>query len=156
MLDSLIRLSTHASYRFMVAVNYIPIAAFTDCTLPTIEWDMLPVKEGGLNTYVHQLPGQRKQATVSLKYGVSVANMLFEWYIAAMHEEFYLARRDVTITFYSRPFLPTIAYNIEDCFPSKWVGPSLKSSDNTIAVQTLDLVCGEIEVVPMYGALIPN
>lgn len=148
---SVIRNATHTSFRFVVTIAEEAIAAFTECTLPTIEWEMEPVKEGGLNTYVHQLPGRRKQATVSLKYGVATSNVLIDWYLAAMREEFQEARKTVTITFYSGPNMPMMAWNIEDCIPVKWVGPQLKSSENTIAIQTLDLACGEIEVAPVSG-----
>lgn len=60
----------HPGFRFVVAINGIPAAVFTECSLPNIEWDILEVKEGGLNSYVHQLPGLRKSSKITLKRGL--------------------------------------------------------------------------------------
>jgi len=131
-----------ASFRFVVAIDGSPAAAFTECTLPTIEWDAEAVKEGGLNTYVHMLPGQRKQTTVILKNGVGIASDLLAWYIATMNERF--KRRRVTITLLNRFLLPVMVWHIENAYPRKWTGPQLQSDANTVAIQTLELACGEV------------
>lgn len=135
---------TTASFRFVVAIDGAPTAAFTECTLPTIAWDAEEVKEGGLNTYVHQLPGQRKRTTVTLKNGVGIASDLMAWYIATMNERF--RRRRVTITLLNRYHVPTMVWHIENAYPLKWTGPQLQSDNNTIAIQTLELACGEVIV----------
>jgi phage tail-like protein len=131
-----------ASFRFVVAVDGSPTAAFTECTLPTIEWDAEMIKEGGLNTYVHQLPGRRKQTTITLKNGVGIASDLMAWYIATMNEKF--RRRRVTITLLNRYHAPIMVWHIENAYPRKWTGPQLQTDDNTIAIQTLELACGEV------------
>jgi phage tail-like protein len=41
---------------------------------------------------------------------------------------------------------PLMVWNIQDAYPIKWTGPQLKSDGNTIAIQTLELVCGEVTV----------
>jgi phage tail-like protein len=133
---------TTASFRFVVAIDGAPTAAFTECTLPTIEWDAETVKEGGLNTFVHMLPGQRKQTTVTLKNGIGIASDLMAWYIATMNERF--RRRRVTITLLNRFHLPVMVWHIENAYPQKWTGPQLQSDANTIAIQTLELACGEV------------
>lgn len=135
---------TTASFRFVVAIDGSPTAAFTECTLPTIEWDAEEVKEGGLNTYVHQLPGQRKQSTVTLKNGVGIVSDLMSWYIMTMNERF--RRRRVTITLLNRYHAPVMVWHIENAYPLKWTGPQLQSDTNTIAIQTLELACGEVIV----------
>jgi hypothetical protein len=37
--------------------------------------------------------------------------------------------------------------NIEQAYPVKWTGPTLKTDDNTVAIQTIELACGEITIV---------
>lgn len=131
-----------ASFRFVVAIDGSPTAAFTQCTLPTIAWDTEQLKEGGLNTYVHQLPGQRQQATVTLKNGVGVASDLVNWYLMTMNER--IRRRRVTITLLNRYHVPMMVWHIENAYPIRWTGPQLQSDQNTIAIQTLELACGEV------------
>jgi phage tail-like protein len=133
------------AFRFIVNVDGIPVGAFTECTLPTLEWEVEEVKEGGLNTYVHQLPGRRKSAKITLKNGVGVAKTMLAWYIQNLNEKF--SRHNVTITLLNSLFIPMMVLNIQDAYPVKWTGPQLKTSDNTVAIQTLELACGEITVM---------
>jgi len=139
--DKKIRATAHGAFRFLVAIDGEEQAAFTDCTLPTIAWDVEEVKEGGLNTSVHQLPAQRKSATVQLKNGVGKSAIL-DWYLASMDDV--PARRNVTITLLDITREPVMVWRINDAFPVQWTGPQLKSDENTIAIQTLELACGEI------------
>jgi phage tail-like protein len=141
--DTKIRNQTFAAFRFIVDVDGKAQAAFTECTLPNIDWDVEEVKEGGLNTFTHQLPGRRKAGKVSLKNGVGKSELV-DWFINTMSETF--VRKAVAITLLDLASKPVITWNLTDAYPVKWTGPSLKSDSNTVAIQTLDLACGEISV----------
>jgi phage tail-like protein len=132
------------AFRFVVSLDGEAIGAFTECALPTVEWEVEEIKEGGLNTFTHQLPGRRKSSKVTLKNGVGVATGLVDWYIEAIGEEF--SRRQVTITLLNAKLESMMTWDIENAYPTKWSGPSLKADENTIAIQELELACGEISV----------
>jgi len=129
--------------RFIVSVGEVAQAAFTECTLPVIEWEMEEVKEGGLNTYTHQLPGRRKSARLTLKNGVG-AKKLVEWYMQNMQEE--LKRKNITISLRDSKKNEVVSWTLTDALPVKWTGPQLKPDDNSIAIQTLEFVGGEVTV----------
>ena len=137
-------LNITAGFRFVVAVDNVPVGAFIECTLPVIEWEVEEVKEGGLNTYIHQLPGRRKSARITLKNGVGVAPELIDWANQNLGGTF--KRRKVTITLYDSLLSPMMVWSIEQAYPIKWTGPQLKSDDNSVAIQTFELACGEITV----------
>ena len=142
MVNPLMMLNLNAVFRFVVAVDGMPLGAFTECTLPTVEWDVEEVKEGGLNTYVHQLPGRRKSAKITLMNGVGVAKFFLPWYLANMHEVF--THHIVTVTLMNSLHIPIMVVNIEKAWFVKWTGPQLKTDQNTVAIQTLELTCGDI------------
>jgi len=131
------------AFRFVVDVEGERQAAFTECTLPTLEFDVEEIKEGGLNTHTHQLPGRRKGARISLKNGVAKGKLL-SWYLEGFDKA--VTRKPLTITLLNAQFQPLMVWNIQESYPIKWSGPQLKSDDNAIAIQTLDLVCGDITV----------
>ena len=135
--------SSHPSFRFVVDIDDVPEAAFTECALPTIEWEVEEVKEGGINTYVHQLPGRRKAARLTLKNGVGT-NKLVEWYLATMSQEF--SRKNVTIKMLDAQLKPVMNWHFSGAYPVKWTGPSLKASDNSIAIQSLEMACAEVTI----------
>ncbi|MBN2394149.1 MAG: phage tail protein [Anaerolineae bacterium] len=134
------------SFRFVVSIQGINQAVFTECSLPTIEWEVENVPEGGVNTYVHQLPGRRKPATITLKNGIGKTDLL-DWYLKGMKETF--ERKPLTITLYNIQREAVVAWDIQEALPTKWNGSELKSDANTIAIQTLVFSCGEITV--SYG-----
>lgn len=143
MSDDAIRALTNPAFRFVVDVDGEAQAAFTDCTLPAIEWEIEEIKEGGLNTFTHQLPGRRKGTKVTLKNGVG-SSSLIDWYVETMSESF--QRKPLTITLLNSQLETVMTWHVADAYPVKWTGPSLKSSDNSIAIQTLELACGEVSV----------
>lgn len=130
-------------FRFVVIIGSNVQAAFTECTVPTIEWEIEEVKEGGQNMFIHQLPGRRKSARITLKNGVG-SWALFDWYLKAMDEEF--KRKSISVSLLDSLQQPIMNWHLTGAFPVKWVGPQLKASDNTIAIQTLELVCHEVTV----------
>lgn len=142
MINSLEMLNLNAAFRFVVAVDNVPIGAFTECTLPTIEWDVEEVKEGGLNSYVHQLPGRRKSAKITLKNGVGKVKFFLPWYMANLQELF--THHRVTIALLDSLHIPIMVLNIEQAWFVKWTGPQLRTDQNTVAIQSLELTCGDI------------
>ena len=137
----------HASFRFVVEIGGDKQGVFTECTPPSIEWEIEEIKEGGQNNYVHQLPARRKSARMTLKNGI-VSGKLQEWYFSTMSPNKEM-RKTVLITLLDardKEKKAIMTWEIEEAYPVKWTGPQLKTSDNTIALQTLELACGYIKV----------
>jgi len=118
---------------------------FTECKLPDVAWDIEQVKEGGQNTFIHQLPGQRKPGNVTLKYGLTKQYELLDWYADMMSEDFKETSRTVTITLLDSENRPVLLWNLHNAYPVKVTWPELKASDNAVAIQTLELACGRVE-----------
>ncbi len=133
---------THVAFRYIVEIGNTRMAAFTECTLPTIEWETEEVKEGGLNTYVHLLPGQRKAARVTLKHGIA-KGVLADWYIATLGEKF--IPKKITITLLDVAGNHVAAWIMNDAYPVRWTAPQLKSDSNAIAIQSIEFACGLVE-----------
>jgi phage tail-like protein len=138
-----IRQQSFPAFRFIVDIDGKAQAAFTECTLPAVEWEIEEIKEGGLNTFTHQLPGRRKAGKVSLKNGVGKSDLI-KWCLKTMGNT--IERKPVTITLMDLAHKPVITWNLSDAYPVKWAGPELKSDSTSVAIQTFDLACGEITV----------
>lgn len=141
--DPKLRGQAHAAFRFVVEIGNQRVAAFTECVLPAIEWEVEEIKEGGLNSYTHQLPGRRKAAKITFKNGVGKSELL-DWYLSTMSGTF--ERKPVTLILLDATKAPVLTWKIEDAFPSKWSGPDLKADSSTVAIQSLELAGGEITV----------
>ena len=130
------RPAAHPAFRFTVEIEGINHAVFTECALPPVGWDVLEVKEGGQNEYVHQFPGRRKSGKVTLKSGLGTADLI-TWYQKCMDQLW--VRKDVTITLLDVARQPVISWKLSKAFPSSWSGPSLKTDANTVAIESLEL-----------------
>ena len=134
---------TNAAFRFVVEIDGKPEAAFVECTLPILELEIEEVKEGGLNTSVHQLPGRRKSSRLILKNGVG-KHALVQWYSETMQGQ--VKRKSISVRLLDSMKTEVAIWNIEGAYLVKWVGPQLQASENAVAIQTLEMACGEVTV----------
>lgn len=139
-----LRESSIPSFRFVVESGNGTLGVFTECSLPTIEWEMEEVKEGGRNDFVHQLPSRRKSARLTLKNGVGKTELM-NWFWQMLEGE--IVRRTITIKLLNaseKLKAPVLMLTMHRAYPVKWTGPQLKTDANSIAIQTIEFACGEI------------
>ena len=109
---------------------------FTECSSLTIEREIKSYPEGGVNDYVHQLPGRLKRANISLKHGLA-GNELWDWFQKGAYDG-QVERRNVSIILYDAGLTEVNRWDLIDVYPSKWQGSGLNSSKNEIVVETLE------------------
>lgn len=119
-------------------------AAFAECSGLQAETEVLSYEEGGLNNTVHRLPGRTKFGNVTLKRGVTTSNELWDWYYKVITGK--VERQNVSIILYNSDYEEVMRWNLANAFPVKWVGPNFVSSENTAAVETLELAHEGLEV----------
>jgi phage tail-like protein len=132
-----------ATFKFHVEVGNITEAAFTECSGLEMSTEVYEYAEGGLNEYVHKFPGRTKISNVTLKRGFATSNELFNWY-KEMEQNIINGKRfdfrQVTITLYSSAELgKKVRWTLDKAFPVKWSGPSFKTDEAAIAIETLEL-----------------
>ena len=62
-------------YHFAVEIEGVQEAFFRSCSGLKSEAEVVPVQEGGVNTYEHKLIGRTKLANIVLKQGFANANL---------------------------------------------------------------------------------
>jgi phage tail-like protein len=120
------------------------IGAFTEVTGLTVEVELVEIKEGGQNHFVHKVPGAMKWPNIVLKRGVTDSDNLFEWFAKTSGDGFAgegnaLSRTQGQITVTDSMGEAVRGWTFEEAFPVKWTGPSLKSSSNEVAVEELEI-----------------
>lgn len=129
----------HPVYRFEVAIDGITSAYFSEIRLPSLEIETLEIKEGGQNTFVHRLPGRTKVGAVQLKNGISSGFSLLGWYMQVLEGNLEGAMRQVTITLYAAGHTAYSTWNLRNAYPTRWTGPTLKTDDNSIAIEEIEI-----------------
>ena len=67
------------AYLFYVELAGIIVGAFSECSGLSVKRDVETVKEGGVNDYVHKLPGRMTYSNITLKRGLTISRQLWSW-----------------------------------------------------------------------------
>lgn len=130
----------HSAHSFVIEIGGKRMAAFTECTLPTLEIETTEVQEGGQNNYVHMLPGPRKSGRVTLKRGFSAEKELMKWYQNVLQGKVKEATKSISIILFDSKAKQLGRWDFTKAYPIKWTGPTLKSDAGAIAIEQLELV----------------
>ena len=135
------------AYQYYVEIKSVTEAVFSECTGLQIEMEVYEYKEGGHNTHIHRLPGRAKVGNITLKRGFArrstfttglYDNVLWKWYCDILRGE--IKRHNFSILLIDSNERKEVArWNLVGAYPVKWIGPTLKSADNQIAIETLEL-----------------
>jgi phage tail-like protein len=84
------------------------------------------------------MPGLHKVNNISLKRGISKAdNDFFKWLSTISLNT--VERRDLTIMLLNEKHEPVMVWKVLQAWPVKVEGPSLKSTGNEVAVESIEL-----------------
>ena len=136
----------HAAFRFMVTVDGINYAAFTEFTLPSLQIETEEIKEGGQNAFSHKLPVRVTVGSATLRQGVSDNFDLLKWYMDMLHGDIAAATRQVTVVMFSTSQQPLMTWTFRNAYPVKWGGPTFKTDSNSVAIEELEFVHHGFEI----------
>jgi phage tail-like protein len=125
------------AFRFEVVLDNLSVAGFSDCSGLQLETEVKDYPEGGFNTFVRKFPGRTKQTNIQLKRGI-VDRVMWDWYYDLTQGRLKLRGGSVRIYNPSGTEIE-VEWKFQDSFPCKWVGPDLNASQNTVAVDTLEI-----------------
>jgi phage tail-like protein len=124
-------------FRFQVAIDNMPVAGFSECSGLTLETEVKEYPEGGLNTHLHKFPGRVKQTNITLKRGI-VDRKLWDWFYALSEGDVQYKGGTITVHDPSGANI-VMRWEFKRAFPVKWMGPDLNATQNSVAVETLEL-----------------
>lgn len=124
--------------RFQVTIDgHYELGNWQKCDGLEVEYEVHTYSEGGLNAYVHKLPGRAKYQNVKLTRPVDSATVAVAGWMATVQAR--LVRGTARITVLDPAGSTVFVWNLIDVFPVRWSGPSLDVGGNQIATETLEL-----------------
>jgi phage tail-like protein len=126
------------SSRFIVEIDGIESATFSECSGLGMTMATDKLEEGGVNHTTRKLPGRTDFTNIVLKEGVTSTPELMEWMLKAVNGK--IERKTVTVKVISeKPSTGIATWVFIRAFPVKWTGPSFQTSQNSAAIETLEL-----------------
>ena len=133
------------------AIGDVALGGFSECS--GLEMSMTPeeYKEGGNNGTVLKFPSRMAWGNLTLKRGMASSTALWDW-----HYGFVLGRgkrRDGLVVLLDARHAPQTAWFFSRALPVKYTGPALNASQNSVAIETLELAHEGILQIPFAGAV---
>lgn len=136
----------YRNYNFVVEIDGIQQAGFSDCSGFGASTDPIEYREGGKNTTTHKLPGQTKYTNIVLKRGLTDSRDLYDWYNDVIKGKVRRAHGSI-VAYDVDGVTEKVRWNFFNAWPTKWDGPDFSAKANDIAIETLELAHEGIERV---------
>ena len=132
------------AYNFKLIVQNVTEGHFLSCTPLGMRVEPIAYREAGDHQSVRQLPGQVEYSQVTLRYGLTRSQDLFQWMTSLSRGA--VDRRHVSICILDTEGAQEVTrWNLFNAWPSEWRGAPLDAMRNEIAVESLTLVFESLE-----------
>jgi phage tail-like protein len=122
--------------RFVVALSGVDIGRFKEVSGLSAQVDVKEYAEGGVNHFMHKLPGRIKWGPLTLKRGVTRHDALIRWFWEARTR----TRPVAMVVSLRGPGGEVVrSWAFIDAFPVKWTGPNMSAASSQIATETLEI-----------------
>ena len=134
------RVDPYAQFNFLVEIDGVARAGFTEVGGLTTEQDVIEYREGGNAATVSKLPGLSKFMNIMLKRGFTQDFDLWNWRKTTLDGA--TERRSGTIVLLDEARNPVLRWNFREGWICKWEGPALNATTNEAAIESLE-ICHE-------------
>ncbi len=132
------RVDPFRNFNFLVELDNIAQASFTDCSGLDATTEVIENREGGDNTTVKKLPGKTTYTDITLKWGLTDSADLWKWRQSVIDGA--LQRKNGSIVVYDLDNKrEVVRWNFVNAWPTKWEGPSFSAKGSELAIETLVL-----------------
>lgn len=126
------------AFRFVVEIEGLLVGGFNEVTGLQVEVDVERYQEGGLNEYIHQLPGPaRYPQNLVLKHGLTDSTTLWAWHQDVRNGK--VTRKNGSIVLLDSAGQEQWRWNFVGAYPVRWSGPDLRAGSADVAFESVEL-----------------
>ncbi|MBG6132812.1 phage tail-like protein [Aquimarina sp. EL_43] len=135
---------------FHFRVEFINIGNDNDVRFQSVgglnmELEVENIKEGGQNLFEHKLPGRSKFSDLTLKRGLLLDSDIIKWIKNALYNKEF-EPVDMNISLLNSDHTALLTWKIFRAWPRKWSISDLNATENSIMVETLEIVYNYFEI----------
>jgi phage tail-like protein len=144
-------LPPYLTFNFAVEIEGLLVGGFTEVSGLESTIEVEEYREGGVNGFVHKLPGRTSYSNLVLRHGLTGVGSLWDWYHHTTEGAIY--RRNGTIMLLSPRQFPVMWWNFRNALPVRWTGPTFNAASDEVGVEELELVHEGVTVPLLSQAL---
>jgi phage tail-like protein len=137
------RVDPYRNFSFLVEIDGITQAGFSDCSGFGASTDPVEYREGGETKTVRKLPGLTKYTNITLKWGLTDSRELYDWYRDVVNGK--IDRKSGSIILLDLEGNEKVRWNFFEAWPTKWDGPDFTAKGNDVSIETLELAHERVE-----------
>jgi phage tail-like protein len=139
------RVDPFGGYNFRVEIDGITRAGFKSCSGLEISQNAGAYREGSdRSLIVRKIPGLVTTSDVTLARGITNDSELWQWRKKLGSGT--VDRRNMSIVLVDDSGKDVIRWNLRNCWPTKWTGPTLDATSDELAIETLVIAHEGLEV----------
>ena len=132
------RKDPYRNFRFLVEIDGIVQAGFSECSGFGSNIEVVEYREGGEAATVRKLPGKISYPDITLKWGE-----LYDWHLAAVNGT--IDRRNGSIILQDDAGQEKVRWNFFSAWPSKYDGPDFNAKGNDVSLDSMTVSCERVE-----------
>ena len=133
----------------MSAIFDVALGGFSECSGLEMSLKTEDYREGGNNGTVLHFPTRVEWGTITLKKGITGKQTLWDWHYGFVEGNG--KRRDGVIVLLSPLKLPSNIWYFRRGLPTKYSGPPMNATQNSVAVESIEIAHEGIYQVPFVG-----
>ena len=137
------RVDPYKSFKFLLEIDNITQAGFSECSGLSSEVEIIEYREGGEVSYVNKMIGKSSYGDISLKWGATDSTELYDWHKNAI--DGVTERKNGAVILLDDLGEEKIRWDFFEGIASKWEGPSFNATGNEVAIESLTISCQRIE-----------
>ncbi len=139
------------AFKFLVAIDEvhgIKEGNFQEVAGLSFKLETEDVQEGGENRFIRKFPKPPKFPNLVLKRGMLVNSPLVDWFYTSIGN-FKFSPRTILIILLNQSQLPVMGWNVINAMPVGLSLSDLKSEENKIMIETLELAYDYFEEIDL-------
>lgn len=130
-------LPPYQAFNFAVEIEGLLVGGFSEVSGLESQVEVEEYREGGVNGFVHKLPGRTSHANLVLSHGLTSVSTLWNWYYNTTLGA--IQRRNGTIMLLDPRQIPVMWWNFRNALPVRWSGPTFTATSDEVAVESIEL-----------------
>jgi phage tail-like protein len=135
------------NFRFRLEIDGISQASFSEVAIGETATDAVDYRDGTDPAHVRKLDGLTKYGNITLKWGVTDSQDLYNWHKAIVAGQISKNRKMVVISVMDETGTEKARFTVAEAWPMKYQLGGLNGKGNEVFLETLELVNEGIERV---------
>ena len=133
------RIDPYKNFRFLVEIDGITQAGFSEVLIPDSTQDVIEYREGNEYLTVRKLSGVTKYGNVILKWGITDSLELYNWRKLVEDGKSKEYRRNMAVILIDEEGNPKSRWEFSEAWPIKYKAPNLNALGKEIAIESMEI-----------------